>query len=209
MDHTLFSRGSDVHSLFLTHSIGGLIMKKYQIMLFLAVWLSPLSINSSLACDFCMLSQGISPLDTIKGSGIKIMERYSLLDQVYTGTSKQTNPGAKEEHWTTELTGFYGITPDFMVLAVLPYKNGKTTGELDLTVTPPALDPAGAGKASGIGDVALMGRYTFLKRENPDTTNILAGLFGIKFATGKTDARTNDGAEFLDSHLQPGTGSTD
>jgi len=165
--------------------------------------------NASFACDFCLLSQGISPLDTMKGTGIKISERYTVLDQVYQGTSEKANPGAKETHWTTELTGFYGITPDFMVLAVIPYKNGMTTGELmqnpDGTLD---LDTGGAGRASGLGDVALLGRYTFLKKETPDTTTVMAGVAGIKFATGNTNARTNSG-EFLDSHLQPGTGSTD
>jgi hypothetical protein len=161
------------------------------------------------ACDFCLLSQGISPLDTMKGSGIKVSERYTVLDQVYQGTSEKTNPGAKETHWTTELTGFYGITPEFMVMAVVPYKMGNTTGELmqnpDGTLD---LDTAGAGRASGLGDVALMGRFTFLKKETPDTTTVMAGVAGIKFATGNTNARANSG-EFLDSHLQAGTGSTD
>jgi len=156
-----------------------------------------------------LLSQGISPLDTMKGAGIKISERYTLLDQVFQGTSEKTNPGAKETHWTTELTGFYGLTPEFMVLAVIPYKVGRTTGELDTTVTPPGLDTTMAGGASGLGDIALMGRYTFLKSETPDTTTIMAGLVGVKFATGKTDAKTADGMNYLDSHLQPGTGSTD
>jgi hypothetical protein len=163
------------------------------------------------ACDFCLLSQGISPLDTMKGSGIKVSERYTLLDQVYQGTRKQPSPGAREEHWTTEFTGFYGITPAFMLLAVIPYKNGRTNGELMLNPdgTPSGLDAAGAGKASGLGDVALMGRYTFVKQEKPESTNIMAGLAGIKFATGGTNAKTSDGLNFLDSHLQPGTGSTD
>ncbi len=182
---------------------------KYALSVVFAIGLLASSINTSSACDFCLLSQGISPLDTMKGSGIKVSERYTLLDQVYKGTSKQTNPGVKEEHWTTELTGFYGITPDFMMLAVVPYKKGKTSGELDLTSDPAGLDSAGAGSASGLGDVALMGRYTFLKQENPETTNVMAGLFGIKLSTGKTNAKTADGAEFLDSHLKPGTGSTD
>jgi len=134
-----------------------------------------------------------------------------LLDEVYRGTSKQTNPGAKEEHWTTEVTGFYSMTPEFMVMAIVPYKYGKTSGELMLNPdgTVAGLDTAGAGNASGIGDVAIMGRYTFLKQENPDSTNVMAGVFGIKFPTGKTDAKTADGLDFLDSHLQPGTGSTD
>jgi len=165
--------------------------------------------GSGIACDFCLLSQGISPLDTIKGTGIKISERYTVLDQVYQGTSEKANPRAKETHWTTELTGFYGITPEFMVMVVVPYKKGKTSGEADLTMTPPMLDTAMAGDASGLGDVALLGRYTFLKQENPDTTNVLAGLVGIKFSTGKTDAKTSDGMDYLDSHMQPGTGSTD
>jgi len=184
-------------------------MKKNALKVLLAIglllcWNGPVT-----ACDFCLLSQGISPLDTMKGAGIKVVERYTLLDQVYQGTSKQTNPGAKEDHWTTELTGFYGVTPEFMVMAVVPYKKGTTSGELDMTTDPLGLDSAGAGSASGIGDVALLGRYTLLKQENPDTTNVMAGLFGIKFATGKTDARTENGDEFLDSHLQPGTGSMD
>jgi hypothetical protein len=162
------------------------------------------------ACDYCLLSQGISPLDTMTGAGIKIGERYSVLDQVYQGTTELTNPGTKETHWTTELTAFYNITPAFMLLAVIPYKNGSTTGEIaqnpDGTL---GLNTAGAGRAKGLGDIALLGRYTLLKQENPDMTTILAGIAGVKFSTGKTDAKTFDGMEFLDSHLQPGTGSTD
>lgn len=184
-------------------------MKQLTSIVFLAVVLTISLISSSFACDFCLLSQGISPLDTMKGAGIKISERYTVLDQVYQGTSETTNPGAKETHWTTELTGFYGITPEFMVLAVVPYKKGKTSGEPDLTVTPAVLDTSMAGDASGLGDIALIGRYTFLKKETPDATSVMAGVAGIKFATGSTNAKTSDGMNFLDSHLQPGTGSTD
>jgi hypothetical protein len=173
-----------------------------------AVFLTGLG-DAGFACDFCLLSQGISPLDTMKGTGIKISERYTVLDQVYQGTSEKANPGAKETHWTTELTGFYGITPEFMLMAVVPYKNGMTTGELmqnpDGTLD---LDTGGAGRASGLGDVALMGRYTFLKKETPETTTVMAGVAGVKLPTGGTSARTRSG-EFLDSHLQAGTGSTD
>jgi len=161
------------------------------------------------ACDFCLLSQGISPLDTMMGAGIKISERYTMLDQVYQGTSEKSNPGAKETHWTTELTGFYAVTPEFTVLAVLPYKNGRTTGEADLSMAPAMLDTTMAGSASGLGDVALLGRYTFAKSETTDTTTVLAGIAGIKFATGSTDAKTSDGMSYLDSHMQTGTGSTD
>jgi len=172
-------------------------MKKKTVMVFAVAALLLLFSVPGLACDFCMLSQGISPLDTIKGAGIKISERYTLLDQLYQGSGKITNDGTKEVHWTTELTGFYGITPEFMVMAVLPYKNGRSN------------DAMGPGSASGLGDVALLGRYTFVKSEAADTTTVMAGLAGVKFATGSTDAKTADGMGYLDSHMQPGTGSTD
>ncbi len=184
-------------------------MNKYGSIIMLIIGSLFIFGQTCLACDFCLLSQGISPLDTRKGAGFKISERYTLLDQVYQGTSEKTNPGAKETHWTTELTGFYSITPQFMVMGVVPYKKGKTSGEADMTATPPVLDTTMAGDASGLGDVALLGRYTFLKTEAPDATNVLAAVFGVKFSTGRTDAKTSDGMNYLDSHLQPGTGSTD
>lgn len=180
-----------------------------MIILILVAGLLLFPVGQGFACDFCMLSQGISPLDTMKGAGIKISERFTLLDEMYKGTTEQANPGAKETHWTTELTGFYGITPEFMVIAVVPYKMGRTSGEADMTTIPPTLDTTMAGDATGLGDIALMGRYTFLKKESPEATNVLAGVFGVKFATGRTTAKTNDGMMYLDSHLQPGTGSTD
>jgi hypothetical protein len=52
-------------------------------------------VSTGNACDFCLLSQGISPLDTMKGTGIKVSERYTVLDQVYQGTREKTNPGRK------------------------------------------------------------------------------------------------------------------
>jgi len=82
------------------------------------------------ACDWCLLSQGISPLETFKGRGIRITERYTLLKSVYTGTNEITNPGAKEEFWTTEFTGFYGITEDLLLVAVIPLRKTKLDGHL-------------------------------------------------------------------------------
>jgi len=172
-------------------------MKRMTVlMLALVTWMHLFTLPI-FACDFCMLSQGISPLDTLKGMGVKISERYTLLDRLYQGSSKIANDGTKEVHWTTELTGFYGITPEFMAMAVLPYKNGRTN------------DAMGAGSASGLGDIALLGRYTFVKSETTDATTVMAGLAGVKFATGSTNAKTADGMGYLDSHMQPGTGSTD
>ena len=164
----------------------------------------------SFSCDFCILSQGISPLETVKGAGIRINERYTLLDEVYKGTEKVKNPGAREEFWTAEFTGFYGVTEDLMLLGVIPYKKTKLDGHLHVHADGDIeVHSDMKGEQSGLGDIALLGRYTFFKTHTIDTTTTIAGLLGVKLATGKTDGKTEDGAEFLDSHLQLGTGSTD
>lgn len=176
--------------------------------LFLAVGLFLSSAVSVFACDFCLLSQGISPLETLNGAGVRVNERYTSLDKVYNGTGKVSNPGVKEEFWTTELTGFYAVTEDLTVLGVVPFRNTRMKGEL--IVNPDGtldLDPM-RGRESGIGDVALIARYSFLRKHTLDSTTALAGLVGVKFPTGKTDGVADNG-EFLDSHIQLGTGSTD
>ncbi len=184
-------------------------MKKWLfIVLLLVVFLMSLPTLSP-ACDFCLLSQGISPLETLSGGGIRVNERYTLLNQVYRGTEKISNPGAKEEFWTTEFTGFYSITKDVMLLAVVPIKKTSMNGELvineDGTVD---ADPM-KGDEFGLGDIAVIGRYSFFKSHTIDTTLTVAGLLGVKFPTGKTNGKTDDGMEYLDSHIQLGTGSTD
>lgn len=185
-------------------------MKRY-LFIFCIVTAFLVSFTSlSFSCDFCILSQGISPLETVKGAGIRINERYTLLDEVYKGTGKVKNPGAREEFWTTEFTGFYGVTEDLMLLGVIPYKKTKLDGHLHVHADGDIeVHSDMKGEQSGLGDIALLGRYTFFKTHTIDTTTTIAGLLGVKLATGKTDGKTADGAEFLDSHLQLGTGSTD
>ena len=64
------------------------------------------------------------------------------------------------------------------------------------------------GKGIGLGDIALMGRYTFYKRHELASTTLVAGQLGVKLPTGATDKKDNMG-NFMDAHIQPGTGSTD
>jgi hypothetical protein len=156
----------------------------------------------------------MSPLETVKGAGIRVSERYSLLNSIYNGTNEVDNRSskgvsAKEEYWTTEVTGFYSVNPDLTLLAVLPYKKTSMDGHFHVHGNGSYGWHADKGKQSGLGDISVLGRYTFFKTHTVETTTSLAGLAGIKFATGKTDGKTDDGADYLDSHLQLGTGSTD
>ena len=157
-------------------------------------------VDLSHACDYCLLTQGLSPLQTTTGLGIRIDERYTVLNSMYQGTDKVDNPGNKETFLTTQVTGFYAINPDLAALVVLPYvrKTMKEEGE----------EMSMKGKAIGLGDIALMGRYTFYKTHELASTTLLAGQVGIKLPTRATDKK-DDMGDFMEAHIQPGTGSTD
>ena len=168
--------------------------------LFLIISTVVLWADLSHACDYCLLTQGLSPLQTTTGLGIRIDERYTVLNSMYNGTDKVDNPGNKETHLTTQVTGFYAINPDLTALVVIPYVR-KTMKEEDGGVFV-------EGKATGLGDLALMGRYTFYKRHDLASTTLLAGQAGVKLPTGATDKK-DDMGDVMDAHIQPGTGSTD
>jgi hypothetical protein len=158
--------------------------------------------NSSYACDYCQLTQGLSPLQTSTGIGLRLDERYSRLTHQYEGTDKVDNPGNKETFLTTQATVFYAINEDLSALVVIPY-SVKTSKEVE-----EGTDESVHGSSNGLGDISLLGRYNFFKRHQLDSTALISGLFGVKFATGATDKKNNDG-ELMDAHIQPGTGSTD
>ena len=154
------------------------------------------------ACDYCQLTQGLSPLQTSTGIGLRLDERYTVLKDQYEGTHKVDNPGNEESFLTTQATVFYSINEDLTALLVVPYSL-KWMTEVD--------DETGEtvhGSSSGLGDISLNGRYTFFRRHQLDSTALIAGLLGVKFPTGATDKKDNNG-EFMDAHIQPGTGSTD
>ena len=178
-------------------------MKKI-ILLFIFIISILITISPGEACDYCLLSQGLSPLQTTTGVGIRIDERYTVLNDMYKGTEKADNPGNEETHLTTQVTGFYAVNPDITAFVVIPYvkRTHKEWHE----------EPMGLelheGEATGLGDIVLMGRYTFYKRHELDTTTIAAGQVGVKLPTGATDKKDNMGM-LMDAHTQPGTGSTD
>jgi len=62
------------------------------------------------------------------------------------------------------------------------------------------------GDARGLGDLTLFGEYRFLG--DASTRSHAAVLFGVRAPTGRTDARTLDGALFETEH-QPGAGAWD
>lgn len=179
-------------------------MRRYVLGLVLGLFASA----QSIACEYCLIGQGISPLQTQNGAGLRVAQRYTRLDSVFHNESELANPGVTEEYWTTELSGFYSVSDRLLLLATLPLRETRGNGEL---VEGPGGDPERediTGDTRGIGDLSLLGRYTLYSRHTLDATTLLAGVLGIKLPTGST-SRHGDQGEFLDAHLQPGTGSTD
>ena len=180
-------------------------MKRYLSIFFMATVFLVSFYGLSFSCDYCQLSQGLSPLQSTTGMGLRVDERYVVLDKMYNGTQKVDNPGNKETHLVTQFTGFYSVNPDLTVLAVVPYARRTMKewhehhhDEMELVT----------GDASGVGDITLAGRYAFFRRHDLDSTTILAGLAGAKLPTGSTNAR-DDAGRYMDAHVQPGTGSVD
>ena len=186
-------------------------MKRAFLSVLFAIGFLSATAAGSYACDFCILSQGISPLETLQGSGIRVNQRYALVNKVYEGDKKiSLTPEPKEEYWTTEFTGFYGITEDLTLLGVAPLRKTRLDGHLHVHADGEAEVHADmSGREMGLGDIAVLGRYSFFKRHALESTTTGAALAGIKLPTGKTNGKTMDGSEYLDAHLQLGTGSTD
>lgn len=183
-------------------------MRNSMIFAALMLGVAPLLPTTGRACDFCLLQQGISPLETLSGAGARLTQRYTLLDSVYRGTHEVPNPGALEEYWTTDLSGFYSPLPGLLLLANLPYRVTHVDGHMHVHANGVVELHDDKGGDEGIGDMALLARYTFFTRHTLDSSTLLAFTAGVKLPTGSTNGRTDDG-EYLDAHTQLGTGSWD
>jgi hypothetical protein len=172
----------------------------------LAVFASPVR-----ACDFCLISQGISPLETLSGSGLRLTQRYALNDSVYRGTEEIDNPGGRESFWTTDLSLFHSVeqVPGLLLTANVPLRHTELDGHVHAHGDGEVEAHDDRGEETGIGDVSLLARYTFLTHHTLDSTLLLAGTVGVKLPTGATDGKVDGSDEFMDAHTQLGTGSTD
>ena len=124
--------------------------------LMLAVTLSGL--RPLYACDFCLMHQGISPLETLNGAGIRITQRYTLLDSVYQGTDEVSNPGAQEEFWTTDISGFYSVREGLLLMVNIPLRVTRGDGDVSTAADGSVDLENGTGGAEGLGDISLLAR---------------------------------------------------
>ncbi|MCI0697187.1 hypothetical protein L0337_34930 [candidate division KSB1 bacterium] len=118
------------------------------------------------------------------------------------------------------MTAFYSLSESVALVGILPIvrraisvkadevhghdEHGHNGGEADHQGSNHSHTTAGS--VFSIGDISFLGRYTFLARYGYKQSLLLAMKLGIKIPTGITDAVDNAG-NFLDAHIQPGTGS--
>ncbi len=174
-------------------------------------------------CDYCIASQGVSPLEA-GSSGLRWDVRSLYLGANYSGTTKLPATEANETYLTNQLTGFYHLLDGLCAVVIVPYTirtaHQPEGGEPVMISSHPkstqpqhAIGETGGAlervTANGLGDIIAMARYTLLQfsGEESQTMFISSVSAGVKLPTGKTDVM-HDG-EYLDSHLQPGSGSTD
>lgn len=152
-------------------------------------------------CDFCLASQGISPLE-LGSSGARVDLRYLRLGNVYRdGTRVDNNDRERETHLTQQYSVFYALSSRLTVSGLVPIasRQSEILSEDRTLVT---------GNQIGLADVSLLLRFKPLVVHSLETSTIVSIAGGVKLPTGRTDGRDSEG-NLLDSHIQLGTGSTD
>lgn len=183
--------------------------KKFMKSLFLPFLLTLIFVfKTSYACDYCLISQGISPLETSKGIGIRVEQRFTRISKEF---NDHSNEIPKESHWTTQFTFYYSLNSKLTFVSVLPivYRE-STSGANDLYTLAKPIHGSGevSGSSFGFGDATFLARYKFYQRHTLRTTFSGALQAGLKIPLGSTNSK-NDNGQVLDPHLQPGTGSVD
>lgn len=183
-----------------------------------------LSPKSASACDYCLLTQGLSPLETTHGFGFRVDGRYTVLNTMFSGTKEVVNHDhERESHFTTQFTGYYNLSERLTLITVLPVAKRKISldvedshGDEDETHGPeedeaehnnaPLHSHSAPGTVFNFGDLNIISRYTFFSKHSFQQSTLFAVQAGFKIPTGSTD-ELDDAGGFLDAHVQPGTGS--
>lgn len=130
------------------------------------------------------------------GSRVSLTHIYETKGSLYSGSNEISDPLDRERDEHRIVLGFdRGLHPDVSVSLLVPFvaKDFESdAGDLD---------------GSGIGDVALVGKYRFHQVNWPQSTFNVALIGGIETPTGSTSE--SEGGSRLPPGLQPGSGSWD
>jgi hypothetical protein len=191
-------------------------MRKSFLLLIALVLIGYLA-ERGIACDYCISSQGISPVE-LGSTGIRYDLRYLHLGDIFHDGHRVENPLGAEETFITHQFSFHYRLGDALTFSLLlPFSSRSA-----LITGPPEGDVHGikggqqpqhietrSDKATGLGDMIVLAKYRVLDENSSDNdplTFVVSG--GVKLPTGKSDLKTSSGL-LLDDHIQLGSGSTD
>lgn len=165
---------------------------------------APINIPTS-KCDFCLCSQGISPLE-MGGSAVRYDVRYVYLDKIYQDGKLITNTDHhSESFFTNTLSLTYQVVPNLSATLLVPFAHKTETtddaAELGNENGPNSLSNL------GLSDISILARYNLLADHPDGTTRIFSATAGVKLATGNNNL--TDLGQTSDPDLQLSTGTTD
>ena len=123
-----------------------------------------------------------------------IFSTRGAMPQADGGISATARPTFTHEGDINFTWGFY---KDFDLTLILPIVTNH--------FSPPAAPQVGG---TGLGDLLVLAKYRFYRRDSPRGTTQASVTLGPKFPTGSTGLTGGDGRR-LPAGLQPGSGSTD
>jgi hypothetical protein len=173
--------------------------------------------ETSSACDYCIASQGISPVE-LGSTGIRYDFRYLHLGNIFHHGTRTENPLGAEETYSTHQFSFsyrIGDALTFSLLFPLSSRSALITGppEGDHHRISGGQEPqhieTRSDKSQGLGDMIVMAKYRVLD-ENSAARDPLTFVVsaGMKLPTGSSNLKTSNGL-LLHPHMQLGSGSTD
>jgi hypothetical protein len=134
---------------------------------------------------------------------LEIGFHYELLrsSTMYEGSNTINDPANTRTQWQrATMTLAYGLFPRTSISAIVPYAWKKKTKDL------PSLGLRLENSTNGIGDIALIARYSPIGRSFISFRELSFGL-GVKLPTGSV--KEHNFGFLLPEELQPGTGSWD
>jgi hypothetical protein len=142
------------------------------------------------ACEYCLISQGISPLQTQKRRGCAWANAIRASTASTTATTKNPIQASRNN---TDDRNFRFFQPVAATHGVHQRAAAPHDGDGELTEGPDVRRNVKTCRATrkALGDVSLLTRYTFSPQPPLDRTTLVAGVkVGVKLPTGNTHQHT-------------------
>ena len=152
-----------------------------------------------------MMSVNVAPTSPVIGLGASTGEGLGislLIEQGRRSTRRQgstnvSNPdNEKTSNFRAALLADYRFSRDITGILSIPYVFTEATYTNTSQTT------------NSLGDIAVLGKYSFYKDRLFSPTHELLGILGVEFSTGSTSAKDSTG-NLLTATQQPGSGTTD